>query len=155
MRKLFKKIRESGRDENFLSMVENIEVLASKALSLAMILVILIAIIDLFFYLLFFLENHLFISSIGKFNKTLFTTFGLFLNILIALEILENITAYLRKHVVQVELVIVTSLIAVARKIILLNLKTTTGTHVIGLGVSILALSISYWIVRKSNNKKS
>ena len=154
MRRLLKKIRESGKDENFLYIVENMEVLASKALSVAMIVVIIIAIIDLFFYLLFFLESHLFVSSMGKFNKTLFTTFGLFLNILIALEILENITAYLRKHVVQVELVIVTSLIAVARKIILLDLKTTTGTHVIGLGISILALSISYWIVRRSNRKK-
>lgn len=153
MRKLLKKIRESGKDENFLYMVENIEVLVSKALSLAMILVIIFAIFDLFFYLLFFLDNHLLTSSIAKFSKSLFVTFGLFLNILIALEILENITAYLRKHVVQVELVIVTSLIAVARKIILLDLKTTTGTHVIGLGVSILALSISYWIVRRSNKK--
>ncbi|MDJ0698111.1 MAG: phosphate-starvation-inducible PsiE family protein [Mastigocoleus sp. MO_167.B18] len=153
MRNLFKKIRESGRDENFLSMVENIEVLVSKALSLAMILIIIFAIFDLFFYLLFFLDNHLFTSTIAKFSGRLFQTFGLFLNILIALEILENITAYLRKHVVQVELVIVTSLIAVARKIILLDLKSTTGTHVIGLGFSVLALSISYWIVRKSNRK--
>jgi len=46
-----------------------------------------------------------------------------FLNVLIALEILENITAYLRKHVVQVELVIVTSIIAVARKIIILDFE--------------------------------
>jgi len=53
------------------------------------------------------------------------------LNVLIALEILEN-TAYLRKHVVQVELVIVTSIIAVARKIIILDFEKTSGTDLMG-----------------------
>jgi uncharacterized membrane protein (DUF373 family) len=48
---------------------------------------------------------------------------GPFLNILIGLEILENVTGYFRKNVLQVELVIVTSLIAVARKIIIFNFE--------------------------------
>jgi Phosphate-starvation-inducible E. len=60
-------------------------------------------------------------------KDTLFVIFGLFLNVLIALEILENITAYLKKHVIQVELVIVTSLIAVSRKIIILDLEKKTA----------------------------
>ncbi|MEM9266527.1 MAG: phosphate-starvation-inducible PsiE family protein, partial [Cyanobacteria bacterium P01_F01_bin.13] len=84
----------------------------------------------------------------GFFKNTLSEIFGLFLSVLIALEILENITAYLKKHVVQVELVIVTSLTAVARKIIILDLEKITGVSLIGLAISILALSISYWIVR-------
>ena len=87
-------------------------------------------------------------SPSGFFKSTLSEIFGLFLSVLIALEILENITAYLRKHVVQVELVIVTSLTAVARKIIILDLEKITGVSLIGLAVAILALSISYWIVR-------
>ena len=95
--------------------------------------------------------TELFASSYGKFNQVLFTIFGLFLNILIALEILENITAYLRKHVVHVELVIVTSVIAVARKIIILDLEKVTGNTIIGLGVAVLSLSIAYWIIRSSN----
>jgi uncharacterized membrane protein (DUF373 family) len=84
-------------------------------------------------------------------HQVLFTIFGLFLNVLIALEILENITAYLRKHVVQVELVIVTSLIAVARKIIILDLEKVTGLTIIGLAIAVLSLAISYWIIRSSN----
>jgi uncharacterized membrane protein (DUF373 family) len=54
---------------------------------------------------------------------------------------------------VQVELVIVTSLIAVSRKIIILDLEKTGGIEVIGLGIAIFALSISYWIIRYSNSK--
>lgn len=87
--------------------------------------------------------------------STLLDIFGLFLSVLIALEIMENITAYLRKHVVQVELVIVTSLTAVARKIIILDLDKVTGVDIIGLSVAILALSISYFIVRSIHSKGS
>ena len=43
---------------------------------------------------------------------------------------------------------IVTSLIAVARKIIILDFEKVDGTELIGLGITIFALSISYWIVR-------
>jgi uncharacterized membrane protein (DUF373 family) len=88
------------------------------------------------------------------FKDSLFIIFGLFLNVLIALEILENITAYLKKHVIQVELVIVTSLIAVSRKIIILDLEKKTAADLIGLATAIFALSISYLIVRYTNRGK-
>ncbi len=140
---------EKMQDEKFMHFIENIEVLVSKVLSLFMVVVILAAIWDLAVFLL----KELFTAPYGKFNTTLFKIFGLFLNVLIALEILENITAYLRKHVVQVELVIVTSLIAVARKIIILDLEKVTGIDIIGLGIAVLALSISYLIIRFSNSR--
>ena len=147
MKHLFRKIGRLAQDEKFIQLIEKFEVLVSKVLSLAMLVVIIVTICDLVVYLI----NELFTSPYGRFNQTLFTIFGLFLNILIALEILENITAYLRKHVVQVELVIVTSLIAVSRKIIILDLGKVTGVDIIGLGVAVLSLSISYWIIRNSN----
>ncbi|MBD2434202.1 MULTISPECIES: phosphate-starvation-inducible PsiE family protein [Fischerella] len=149
MRKLFKRIRETGQDENFMHLIENIEVLVSKVLSVMMVVVIFVAVFDLGIFLL----RELFDTPYGKFNTTLFKIFGLFLNILIALEILENITGYLKKHVLQVELVIVTSLIAVARKIIILDLDKVSGIDIIGLGIALLALSISYWIIRRTNSK--
>ncbi|MEO1180694.1 MAG: phosphate-starvation-inducible PsiE family protein, partial [Cyanobacteria bacterium J06636_28] len=62
------------------------------------------------------LYQSLFTSdSNGFFKATLTEIFGLFLSVLIALEILENITDYIREHVVQVELVIATALTAVGR----------------------------------------
>ncbi|MBW4479498.1 MAG: phosphate-starvation-inducible PsiE family protein [Tolypothrix brevis GSE-NOS-MK-07-07A] len=149
MWKLFRQFKEASKDDNFMHYIESIEVVVSKVLSLAMVVVILVAIFDLGVLLI----KELFTTEYGAINKTLFKIFGLFLNILIALEILENITAYLKKHVVQVELVIVTSLIAVSRKIIILDLEKTDGVEVIGLGIAIFALSISYWIIRYSNSK--
>ncbi len=149
MRRIIKQIVYMGKDEDFLLFIKIIENLVSKALSIAMIIVILVAIGDL----IIFLFNELFATPTGFFNNTLIKVFGLFLNVLIALELLENITAYLRKHVVQVELVIVTSLIAVARKIIIFDFSKYSGTEFIGLSIAIFTLAISYWIVRSLNTK--
>ncbi|MEM6401065.1 MAG: phosphate-starvation-inducible PsiE family protein [Cyanobacteria bacterium P01_D01_bin.116] len=151
MRNLFGQIRKYSRNDNFLHLVEKLQVLVSKLLSITMIVLVLIAIVDL----IMFVVNKLLMWDFNEasFNKNLFTAFGLFLNILIALEILENITAYLRKSVIHVELVIATSLIAVARKIIILDLKNTEGLKVIGLGVAVFSLSISYWIIRRSHHR--
>lgn len=147
MKKLLREILGATKDENFMHIIENVEVIVSKVLSIFMVIVILVAIGDLGV----FIFKELFTAPYAKFNTTLYKIFGLFLNILIALEILENITAYLRKHVFQVELVIVTSLIAVARKIIILDLQKVSSGTIIGLGVAILALSVAYWIIRSSN----
>ena len=150
LKKIFRQISKSSSDENFLHFTESVEVVISKILSLAMIWVILLSVCDLLIFLAKELVNH----SDNLLKDTLFVIFGLFLNVLIALEILENITAYLKKHVIQVELVIVTSLIAVSRKIIILDLEKKTAADLIGLASAIFALSISYLIVRYTNRGK-
>jgi uncharacterized membrane protein (DUF373 family) len=150
MRKLFKRLQEATSDKAFMQIIETTEVIISKLLSVLMVVVIFTAVIDL----AIFIFRDIFSQGEFGFTQTLFEIFGLFLNILIALEILENITGYLKKHVLQIELVIVTSLIAVARKIIILDLKATEGIQIIGLGIAILALSISYLIIRTSHSKK-
>ncbi|MFM7363292.1 MAG: phosphate-starvation-inducible PsiE family protein [Cuspidothrix sp.] len=149
MRKLIKRLVSLLSDHNFMQMIEFVEVIAAKILSLLMIVVIFATIIDLGKFII----AEIIYPEKGSFSQTLFQTFGLFLNVLIALEILENITGYLKKHVLQVELVIVTSLIAIARKIIILDLKVTEGVEIIGLGIAILALSISYLIIRSGHSK--
>lgn len=150
LKKIFRQISKSSSDENFLHFTESVEVVISKILSLAMIWVILLSVCDL----LIFLAKELVTHTDNLLKDTLFVIFGLFLNVLIALEILENITAYLKKHVIQVELVIVTSLIAVSRKIIILDLEKKTAADLIGLATAIFALSISYLIVRTTNRGK-
>lgn len=147
--KLTTTITQLFKDENFLKAIHTVENLVAKVLSIALIVVIGVALVDL----IIFLFKDLMAEPVGFFNKTLIEIFGLFLNILIALELLENINAYLKKHVVQVELVIVTSLIAVARKIIIFDLSKATGIDLIALAIAILALAISYWLIRRLNAK--
>lgn len=141
-------------DEEFLHTIEGIERIVSKILSLGMIVVILIAITQLSYSLGQKILITLNQPSNESFNTTLFELFGLFLNVLIALEILENITAYLRKHVIQVELVIVTSLIAVSRKIIILDLEKKGSDDLIALAVAVFSLSISYLIIHYLAKKR-
>ena len=140
-------------DEKFLETIESIEGIVSKILSIGMVLVTFVAIAQLSYALVEKILLTIERPSNDSFNSTLFELFGLFLNVLIALEILENITAYLRKHVIQVELVIVTSLIAVARKIIILDLEKKSSSDLIALAVAVFSLSIGYAIVRQINKR--
>ena len=140
-------------DEKFLETIESIEGIVSKILSIGMIFVTFVAIAQLSYALIEKIILTIERPSNDSFNSTLFELFGLFLNVLIALEILENITAYLRKHVIQVELVIVTSLIAVARKIIILDLEKKSSSDLIALAVAVFSLSIGYAIVHQTNKR--
>ena len=135
-----------NNDEKFLSIAHWLENLAAKVLIIALTIVILISIVDLVIILI----RDLIADPIGFFDKTLIDIFGLFLNILIALELLENITAYLKKHIVQVELVIVTSLIAVARKIIIFDFNKLSSVDLLALGAAIIALAVSYWLIKRT-----
>lgn len=139
-------------DEGFLKGASQFESLVSKFLAVTMLVVIIVIMIDLVRFLAIALFEP---SPQGFFATTLSEIFGLFLSVLIALEILENITAYLKRHVVQVELVIVTSLTAVARKIIILDLEKITGSQLVGLSLAVFALSISYWIVRNLHRSRA
>lgn len=149
-------IRSFGSDESFLAALKKVETLVSKTLSIAMVGVLLTTVIEL---CLFLIKEIIFNNSFAEpdkfFSVTIIKIFGLFLNVLIALEVLENITAYLKKHVVQLELVVVTSLTAVARKIIIFDFTKSGGFELIALAASIFALSISYWIVRRATRDES
>lgn len=145
--KLYRQMLRSISDESFVSCLEKTESIVAKLLSIAMVIVVLVSVFDLGM----FLFQELIAEPRGFFSTTLIEIFGLFLSILVALEVLENITAYLKKHIVQVELVIVTSLTAVARKIIIFDFSKSTGLELIALAVAIFTLSFSYWLVRRTN----
>ncbi|MEM6425095.1 MAG: phosphate-starvation-inducible PsiE family protein [Cyanobacteria bacterium P01_C01_bin.73] len=151
-KKLARSLRYNASDEIFLRRLGQMEGILSRVLSVAMVVVIVVTVVDLGLVL----ARSLFTPDrAGFFRTTLTEIFGLFLSVLIALEILENITAYIRKHVVQVELVIATALTAVGRKLIILDLEKVSGVSLIGLAIAIFALSISYWIVRTSHRNKN
>lgn len=76
-------------------------------------------------------------------------TFGAFMAVLIAIEILINITVYLREDVIHVKIVMATALMAVARKVIILDYAETDASYVYATAVVVLAMSIGYWLVHK------
>jgi uncharacterized membrane protein (DUF373 family) len=140
------------KDENFLKIIHRVENIVSKILSVALVIVILVSVFDL---LVVLVQDLFGTKPYGLFTQTLIQIFGLFLNILIALELLENITSYLKKHIVQVELVVVTALIAVARKVIIFDSTKYPKENLIALAVASLALAASYGIIRWVNYSKN
>ncbi|MDM7326034.1 MAG: phosphate-starvation-inducible PsiE family protein [Thermosynechococcus sp. Uc] len=140
-------------NQRFLQLLGQMEGVATRVLAIGMLIVVIVAIVDLGRIL----ATELLSPPLGQFSLELVKIFGLFLNVLVALEILENITAYLKTHVSSqiVELVIVTSLIAIARKLIILDIsQPETVAKLLGLAIAILALSASYWIVRRLNYRR-
>ena len=149
LRKILGSLINKQRNDGFLLFVDQVEDFFAKILSLAMIGVIFFAILDLCIVL----GQELLSPPVGRFSTTLLKIFGLFLNILIALEITQNITSYLKSHIIQIEMVIITSLIAVARKIIILDFEKISELELLALAATIFALSICYWLVRRTNAK--
>jgi uncharacterized membrane protein (DUF373 family) len=77
---------------------------------------------------------------------------GELLTLLIALEVLQNVTSYLRLHVIQIELVLLTAMTAVARKVIVLPPGAESKPELLGgLGIAVLALAGAFWLVRTLN----
>jgi uncharacterized membrane protein (DUF373 family) len=76
-------------------------------------------------------------------------TFGAFLAVLIAIEIFINISMYLSSDVIPVRLVIATALMAIARKVIILDFTEITPPYIYGTAAVVLALGVTYWLIAK------
>ena len=76
-------------------------------------------------------------------------SFGAFMAVLIAIEIFINITIYLRDDVIHVKIVMATALMAIARKVIILDYNTITPDYVWATAAVVLAMSIGYYLVVK------
>ncbi|MCW8795653.1 MAG: phosphate-starvation-inducible PsiE family protein [Chlorobium sp.] len=79
----------------------------------------------------------------------LLETFGAFLAVLIAIEIFINIRLYLGTNIVPVKLVVATALMAISRKVIILDLDKLTPDYLLGIGAVVLGLGISYWLITR------
>ena len=76
-------------------------------------------------------------------------TFASFLAVLIAIDIFINISLYVRRHVIAVRLVVATALMAVARKIIVMDFAGIDPIQVISIASIVAALGFSYYFLSK------
>ena len=79
--------------------------------------------------------------------------FGLFLLVLIGIELLDTIKTYLAERRLHVEVVLIVAIIAIARKVIVLDTKELSALMLLGIGATILALTIGYYLVKLSHKK--
>lgn len=76
--------------------------------------------------------------------------FGLFMLVLIGIELLETIAkTYLAQSTDHARIVMAVAIIAIARKVIILDVKDLSGQVLLGIAAIILALSIGYYLIRR------
>jgi len=75
--------------------------------------------------------------------------FGFFMLILIGVELLETIRAYLNKHEVHVEIVLEVALIAVARKVVIIDVKEYSAESLFAIAALVLSLAGAYFLQKR------
>jgi len=86
-------------------------------------------------------------------TEEMFDLFGFFLLVLIGLELNTSLKSYIRAGVVRGDVVIEVSLIAVAQKLIILDMSKYGGLGLIGLSALVLALALAFWLVRTAYSR--
>ena len=90
----------------------------------------------------------------GSFDPTDYTVFqavfGMIITVIIALEFKRSllVVAERRESIVQVRTVVLLGMLAIVRKLIILDLTITDAGKILGLSAAILALGFVYWLVR-------
>ena len=137
-------------DSQFLQLLGRFERVLARVLAVSLGVVIVVASVEFIL--------HMGLAVMGPqrdmFGVSLVALLGELLTLLIAIEVLQNITAYLRQHTIQLELVLATALTALARKIIVLKPDSTDAASMLtALGIAVLCLSAGYWMVRHAHHQ--
>jgi len=137
-------------DDKVLWYLKKIIHLSLKALAMLMIVVIVFGVIDVGWTIYQrFMGEPRFILTMGD----VLATFGAFMVVLIAIEIFQNIILYLRDDVIHVKIVLATALMAIARKVIILDYDELDAMYIFATGVVLVATAVAYWFVHKLPDK--
>ena len=135
---------ENHEDEPLIQYLRLVIHYAVRVLAVLMVVVILMGVVDVGWTLYQKLVSPpVFILSITD----ILATFGSFMAVLIAIEIFVNITIYLREDIIHVKIVLATALMAIARKVIILDLEKVEASYLWGIASIIFALAIAYWLI--------
>ena len=127
----------------FLNIFEKVIV---SILVMIMVVIIILAVLVLVFALL---KHMSFNPGDLPADVDLLDVFGYVLLILIGIELLDTIKAYLSEHVFHVEVVLEVAMIAVARKVILLDYKEYSALTILAIAALILAIAVGYYLEKR------
>jgi uncharacterized membrane protein (DUF373 family) len=131
-------------------LIKKFEKFIIKALTIMMVLVVFLATVEL---------GWVIVREMGTYPyllldiTELLEVFGLFLLVLIGIELLETIKTYLSENIIRVEVVFLVSIIAIARKVIIMEIGAEESLKLIGIASIVLALSIGYYLFKKTMNQ--
>ena len=127
--------------------VYKFEYMIVLALLLMMMLALLASTVELAVILVEqLLEPPMFLLDV----KEMLTVFSFFLMVLIGLELVETIKMYLDENVFHVDVVILVAIIAVARKIIVIDYGSVSYEILLSIAALMIALSAGYFLVKRA-----
>ena len=147
------KLKSSHKGDMMIEAIKRFERGIFISLLIMMSLVVLLATIELGWIIIKdIITPPIFLLEINE----LFEIFGLFMLVLIGVELLETIAkTYTNKNVNHAKIVMAVAIIAIARKVIILDVEKYSGQALVGIAALILALSLGYFLVqRKPRTKK-
>lgn len=135
-----------------INKVRKFEKMVVFSLVLMMSLVLLLATVELAWIILKdIVTPPLFLLEVEE----LLEIFGLFMLVVIGVELLETITkTYLDQATDHARIVMAVALIAISRKVIILDVKDHSGIELLGIAAIILALSLGYYLIRRHDGRK-
>ncbi len=75
-----------------------------------------------------------------------------FFNILIAIELISTFDRYVKEHHIKVQSILLIGLIAMGRKLLVLDIAHADGMSNVGIASVILALSLGYYLVKRADD---
>jgi uncharacterized membrane protein (DUF373 family) len=124
-----------------------VEKLIIHALIVMMAGVLILATIELGYYLVnSIIESRWLLINLNN----LLDLFGIFLLVLIGIELLDTIKVYFKENVVHVEVVVLVAIIAISRKVVVMDAEELSGEKLIGIAAIIVALAVAYFLIRKA-----
>ncbi len=135
-----------------LTFIKKFERMIVTALVVMMGLTILLATIDLAWLIIKdIITPPVILLDINE----LLDIFGLFLLVLLGIELISTLKTYLAENEVHVEVVFAVALIAIGRKVIILDVKELSSLSLIGIASIIISLSIGYFLVKRAFHGKN
>ncbi|MFY9800775.1 MAG: phosphate-starvation-inducible PsiE family protein [Methanoregula sp.] len=134
-----------------IELVEKFEKFVYAALMALLMLVLIGSLFDL----VWLLYNALLFESPALLEThELIAVLGAFLLVLIGVELLDTIKAYFKENTIHVEIVVLLAIIAIARKVILLDPSGMSanefGFELIGIGIIVIGLAGGYYLIKKA-----
>lgn len=131
-----------------LAILKKCETLIIQVLMVMMTIVLVLCTIDVGWYII----KDIIKPPIALLDvNNLLEIFGLFMLVVIGIELLETIMkAYLTRGQPHYEVVLSVAIIAVARKVIILDINQTSGITLVGIASVIIALTLGYFLMKRA-----
>lgn len=128
-----------------LKLIGKVEHVINGALLAMLALVVLLATVDLGWIIVKdVLTPPIFLLDVEE----LLELFGAFLMVLIGLELLDTVKVFITHKTIHVEVVLLVGIIAIARKVVILEPNEMEALTLIGIAAIISSLTVGYYFVK-------